>query len=586
MFKITSLLSKIYLLIRGAHIAVFPLSFLFLGVSLGIAIALYYIFKSALARQKVEISLEKLSFLWKNTDEISSVLKKEIIDEIKQELGIKNKVLSSQRLIIKPEGYETIKKDAIEGITAEINIKSVKDKSLLSLYDDFAPYFKTTSEEYNNLFVRLIYLLDKKGDCPSVAESGNDLTNSAYRKNLTIIKNTSQYDVFKNISLLDHTVRVCRKAQDILQDKIKERNEQKAFVFPSIIACLAHDIGKIPDFSTQYATGEHPVISSRLLLSLGLSSEKSDIFQAVLNHHKVLQDNKNQVYLILKQSDQNARSLELMDFVNSNDNGPAVVLSKMGLSTDSSEGTSGSSSSPAQVAPPASPQTIQTNLDAPAPSTPDYNIPPDVKELFRSSNINQEKEIINNTVPRQVRAIPVNLDYSSSGGSGGNNEFSWLNVENYLGFLKKYINTFNIDKEEVFQIDSVALTSGSIFFSNFTLGKALTDYMKSINQTPLNYKTDKEEFESTLNYIMKILLEQSLLDARINKAYYSNSVKIVMKNSTIIQKFGVLIKYNAFGFNAIFETLPAQDELKNVSTIAVTKDKIKAPEEENADIYS
>ena len=580
MLKITYLFHKAFIFLMSLRFTVLPLSILFLGISIGIAIALYYIFKSSVERRKVEISLDKLSFLWKNTDEISSVLKKEIIEEIKQELGIKSKTRSNSnsRLIIKPDGYETLKKDAVNELNDEINIKSVTDKELLSLYNDFMPYFETTSEEYNNLFVKLVYLLDKKGSCPSVASSGNDLTNKAYKTNMTIIKNTSQYDVYKRISLIEHTVRVCRKAQVLLQDKIKERNEQKAFVVPSIIACIAHDIGKIPDFSVQYATGEHPVISSRLLLSLGLRSEKSDIFQAVLNHHKVLQDNKNMVYIVLKQADHDARSQELMDFVNSNDKGPADTLSKMGLYPDSNNTPeSPDPSSQQNSVSSASLQTDNSDISSIPVSTPNYNTPPDVKELFRKEE--QEPD----------SAIPVNLDFLSSTDNNNNNEFSWLDVENYLGFLKNYINTFNIDTKTgtgELKINSVALTSGSIFFSNFTLGKALTDYMKSINQTPLHYEKDKEQFQEALNYIVKVLLEQSLLDARINKAHYSNTLEIVMKNATIIQKFGVLIKYNAFGFNAINETLPTQDELKNVSTIAVTKDKIKAPEEENADIYS
>ena len=573
MLKITDLFHSAFVFLMSLRFTVIPLSILFLGISIGMVVALYYAFKSSVERRKVEISLEKLSFLWKNTDEISAVLKKEIIEEIKQELGIKSKTHSNSnsRLIIKPEGYETIKTAALNELTGEINIKTVTDKNLLSLYDDLAPYFETTSEEYNNLFIRLVYLLDKKGSCPSVASSGNDATNKAFKTNMTVIKNISQYDVFKRISLLEHTVHVCRKAQEILQEKIKERNEQKAFVVPTIIACIAHDIGKIPDFSTQYATGDHPIISSRLLLSLGLKSEKSDIFQAVLNHHKVLQDNKNTVYAVLKQSDHDARSQELMDYVNLNDKGAAATLSEMGLSLDLDNTPQ---DNPAQT-------TQQNSVSSAGPQT---NAPADDIIVSKPDYILKEKEIINNTVSKQENSSSVDLGFLSS--TDNNNEFSWLNVENYLRFLKNYINTFNIDKAGVFQIDSVAITSGSIFFSNFTLGRALTDYMKSINQTPLHYEKDKEQFQEALNYIVKVLLEQSLLDARINKAHYSNTLEIVMKNSTIIQKFGVLIKYNAFGFNAINETLPTQDELKNVSTIAVTKDKIKAPEEENADIYS
>ena len=163
--------------------------------------------------------------------------------------------------------------------------------------------------------------------------------------------------------------------------------------------------------------------------------------------------------------------------------------------------------------------------------------------------------------------------------------FSWINVDKYIDFLKPFINTFNVDKKtNQFYVKSVALNSGIIYFSPYVLGIALTQYMNSIGKKPFNYKNkkDREGQEGCLNYISKILYENGQL-ARVNSGFYSNSVQVIFENGHTLKGFGILINFEVFGFNSISEsTGNMPDELKGIKDVVIIKEKIKEP----IDIFS
>ena len=578
--KTLPLLHHIIIYLYSLKIFTQPALLLFLGMSIGLTLALYHILKTVTAKQKMDISLEKLSFLWKSQDEISLNLKQEIINEIKAELGFAVAKESKTRLKIASKevieeavraGLKDIKKD-------EDTNKVIENKNLIALYNKIEPYLK--SEEQNNVVVRLIMFLDKKGNCPSVASSSKDISNNAYKSNLTMIKNVSQFDIFKQITLTDHTIHVCNEAFNTLMEKIKERSEYQAFIAPVMIACLAHDIGKVPDMSDTYATGDHPLISARMLIDLGVP-QKSDIIEAVTGHHKIITQSDNTIYIMLKAADQAARAKELSDYINSHSKESQEFLKDAGIIGDK----------------PNLPETDNTNKIEPIQASPEVFSPPaaaksdDLSFLANDNKTNsiaqepavQSAPVIPASTPEQVQNISLGLASENASGTG---DYSWMILENYLSYLKKLINTWQISDNQL-KVQSVALTSGVIFFNTFALGKSLTDYMKSLGLEPFNYKTNKTETENALNYITKALFTSNLLDARVNSGYYSNTVNIIQKNGSIIKAFGILIKIEAFGFMSASEVIKDMpDQLKSVKDIIVVKEKIKEHQEESSDPFS
>ncbi len=584
--KMLPLLHHIIIFLHSLNVFARPALLLFLGISIGLTLALYHILKTVTAKQKVDISLDKLSFLWKSQDEISLNLKQEIINEIKTELGFTVTKESKTRLkIASKEVIEEAVKSDIKSFKDENTGKIIDNKNLLAFYYKIEPYL--SSDEQNNIIVRLLMFLDKKGGCPSVA-SGKDTLTKAFKDNLTMIKNVTQYDVFRQITLTDHTLHVCEEALNSLIEKIKVRSEQQAFVAPVIIACLAHDIGKVPDLSNTYATGDHPLISARMLIDLGVP-QKSDILDAVASHHKVLTQSSNTIYLMLKAADQAARAKELSDYLNSHSQDSQEFLKSVGV-IENSDAANTAPAPPVEIKP--EPAQTQTDISLPADTKAD-------NDLSFLSGDNTAPPVLIPAPDKSDTTPPVQAAFKNDGQhqnislgfetdpDNSDNQYSWINVDKYIDFLKPFINTFNVDKKtNQFYVNSVALTSGIIYFSPFTLGNALTQYMKSIGKEPFHYIKDKAQSEGCLNYISKILYENGQL-ARVNSGFYSNSVQIIFKNEDVIKAFGILINFEVFGFSSISEsTANIPDELKGVKDVIIVKEKIKEQIEEPIDIFS
>jgi hypothetical protein len=564
--KILPFLHHLILFFHSLSAFTQPALLLFLGMSIGLTLALYHILKTVTAKQKVDISLEKLSFLWKSQDEISLNLKEEIIEDIKAELGFGMIKKNKNRLKLRTkEDIETGVRLGIQSLQAEAENtdKVIDNKKLLVFYVKIEPYLK--SDEQNNVVVRLLMFLDKKGNCPSVASSTKDTSTTAFQKSLTIIKNVTQYDIFRQITLTDHTLDVCEEALSSLLEKIKIRSEQESFIAPVMIACLAHDIGKVPDLSNTYATGDHPMISSRMLMDLGVP-QNSDILNAVLNHHKVVADSSNTIYLMLKSADQAARAKELSEYLNAHSQDSQEFLKSVGVLGKNDTAQEIKQDIPLEKTEVA-PQTVSPDSDLSFLTS--KNSSPAVDSVHESNSV------ISNQVQTPDAPQNISLGFEEQSLSSNAGDYSWINIENYLSYLKPFINTYEVKNNQLI-VQSVALTSGIIYFNTFCLGKALTDYMKSRGLEPLNYKTNKKETEDVLNYISKNLFENNLLDSRVNSGYYSNSVNIVQKNGNIINAFGILIKIEALGFMSASDvTANIPDGLKGITDIYIVKTKIK-----------
>lgn len=149
--------------------------------------------------------------------------------------------------------------------------------------------------------VKLLEILDKEGDCPSVVRM-NPLEAEGQFPDDT-------FSMLATIPLYRHTLQVARKCASKI--------DQEVLLPDILIVSLAHDIGKIPSYHDRlYTTGDHPLIAPIVLngiaeyASLG---NRDELDRVVRGHHLMKTDNP--LSEMLKQCDQEVRNEELAKLV-------------------------------------------------------------------------------------------------------------------------------------------------------------------------------------------------------------------------------------------------------------------------------
>ncbi|WDN91004.1 hypothetical protein BuS5_03976 (plasmid) [Desulfosarcina sp. BuS5] len=140
--------------------------------------------------KKTEISLNQLSSLWTNADQKKAKTAQEDSENTVADLWANPKLKKFYKIYIQP--YKNNLGDALESI------------------------------------LKIMTLLDKAGNYPSVAE--NDPTETTDLK-------------FSEITLVEHTLNVAGKVLDAIKDKIKDH---ELLAGEMLIVSLAHNLGKLP----------------------------------------------------------------------------------------------------------------------------------------------------------------------------------------------------------------------------------------------------------------------------------------------------------------------------------------------------
>jgi len=170
---------------------------------------------------------------------------------------------------------------------------------------------KIESKEKLTAIRELLLYIEKRGNCPSVAESRGD-SESKYWKKMKNGKITL-YDILSHVTLREHTLNVAREMMKLL----KEAYGEHSFVMlpQALMAALGHDIGKLPELRTgAYATADHPEISSiaiRKFLSPFSEEEKERIIKAIKQHHS---KPKEKLGELLQKADARAREHEIIKY--------------------------------------------------------------------------------------------------------------------------------------------------------------------------------------------------------------------------------------------------------------------------------
>ena len=163
----------------------------------------------------------------------------------------------------------------------------------------------------------ILNLIDRYGECPSVVDlsttySGADETEPDYKyyKPMATEKSTT-WDILKMCTLREHLLNVAKKIESMHPEDIRTP------LF--IIAALAHDLGKIPEFREKgYIMGDHPIISMDILKNKvpafnDLSEQDmNNIMTAVLNHHRP--EIENEWTNSIQKADRNCRRQELIKY--------------------------------------------------------------------------------------------------------------------------------------------------------------------------------------------------------------------------------------------------------------------------------
>ena len=149
---------------------------------------------------------------------------------------------------------------------------------------------------------RILKLLDKEGNCPSVVDIHGDVEGNW---------DENTYRLLAQTTLLDHSLNVAEQVVQILSD-----NKAWHVIPDTMVAALAHDLGKLQSLRGYlYSLGEHPLAAGRPLAGIAGFNElpkKDEILRAVRLHHKMVQGLLGKT---LKKADQLARQKELEETV-------------------------------------------------------------------------------------------------------------------------------------------------------------------------------------------------------------------------------------------------------------------------------
>ncbi len=176
-------------------------------------------------------------------------------------------------------------------------------ESLSSLIRSIQPYERVfASQGVKPLLQVVVDHLENLGHCPSIATDLKDTESFE----LHLVR-----DYLAQVSLKEHSYRVAEIIIELLKNTCLDF---EILVPKAVIAALAHDLGKIPEYrlSGIYNTSEHPPISAYKFKELAEEIRVSwldDALEAIREHHS---SSKGHFTELLRQADRIARQRELL----------------------------------------------------------------------------------------------------------------------------------------------------------------------------------------------------------------------------------------------------------------------------------
>jgi len=149
---------------------------------------------------------------------------------------------------------------------------------------------------------RIMELLERYGDCPSVVDTITDSERGEVSRIGSILS---------KVTLRDHTFNVTRIALRLLKDTY---HDPVGYIPVTIIAAFGHDLGKIPELRGQgpYVKADHPPASVSIVAGIFEKDKGSHwlkmVAKAIGEHHQSATDPLSE---LLKEADGKARQMEI-----------------------------------------------------------------------------------------------------------------------------------------------------------------------------------------------------------------------------------------------------------------------------------
>lgn len=171
-----------------------------------------------------------------------------------------------------------------------------------AFYDEVIEPHKETLAGMLEGINRIMELLERYGDCPSVVDVIADSEKRAA---------TRVGDILSKVTLRDHTFNVARIALRLLMDAY---DDPVGYIPVVIIAALGHDLGKIPQLRSlgKYVKADHPLTSVSIVEEVFEKDKDAHwlkmVAKAIGEHHQSATDRLSE---LLKEADGKARQLEI-----------------------------------------------------------------------------------------------------------------------------------------------------------------------------------------------------------------------------------------------------------------------------------
>ncbi len=171
-----------------------------------------------------------------------------------------------------------------------------------AFYDEVIEPHKETLAGMLEGINRIMELLERYGDCPSVVDVIADSEKRAA---------TRVGDILSKVALRDHTFNVARITLRLLMDAY---DDPVGYIPVVIIAALGHDLGKIPQLRSlgKYVKADHPLTSVSIVEEVFEKDKDAHwlkmVAKAIGEHHQSATDRLSE---LLKEADGKARQLEI-----------------------------------------------------------------------------------------------------------------------------------------------------------------------------------------------------------------------------------------------------------------------------------
>jgi len=243
----------------------------------------------------------------RSVDELlDSINRNKQLHELKEYNARKIAKRENTRLENNTEGEKEAPSETSEPVSANVPMLDIKHENLKAFYLKYVVKYDKLLKKAGvyEAVIQIIKILNENRGTTSISDADD---NKHYPKN------SNNYTILKNVSLIDHSIAV---AKNIIQGKSKEGPETINGIGKWIILGLGHDLGKIGKYRQRYSSATqnlgHQATSEVIVRGILPDAWrlKKDILTAIKDHHVFSSD---RLTITLKQADYEARHAELTE---------------------------------------------------------------------------------------------------------------------------------------------------------------------------------------------------------------------------------------------------------------------------------